>query len=96
MPRPARRARSVPDPTSGREAVKAVRDLRLWRRRLEGVLGFLEELQAGPTKVNAHWRRQMREHYLPIVVQMLEHVPLGGEGSAVSFRARLKALLADG
>lgn len=85
---------------SERETFKAVagdaRALRLWRRRVEGALGFLEELAASKSRLNKDWRDKMKAHYVNVVTRELEIVPLGGDGSAKSFRARLRALTGDG
>lgn len=98
MPRPPRSRRhraSAEAGDAGRQAASDVRRLRLWRRKLEGWLGFLEEMKAGDPKVNAHWRLQMREHYTAQISRALEIVPTGGERSARDFGDRLRALLRD-
>lgn len=92
----ARRVRRANDPASGSVAAADVRALRLWRRRLEGMLGFLEELQAGNQKRLAAWRQKMFDHYMHAVSVDLETVPVGGERSAELFRDRLRALSGDG
>lgn len=82
-------------PTKAGLTFSQCKDLALWRRNIDGALGFMEQLQALSEGKSTRWTLGMRTHYTKKLKQLLAHTPKGGEASARFYRQRLKALAVD-
>lgn len=84
--------RSTKRPTKAGLSYSDHKNLALWRRHVEGVLSFLEQLDTLSVGKSTQWTAGMRKHYTSRLKHFLSRVPKGGETSAKLYRQRLNAL----